>query len=91
MGEAVWTVETLRDRSGKQPIAIGSCRVARRLGSMQSRRGLSLGSRVSGFRRRRARELDASTCEVASSEKCQREVMHHISSNRKKLISAWLA
>jgi hypothetical protein len=34
---------------------------------------------VSGLRRRRARELDASTCEAASSEKCQREVNYRLS------------
>jgi hypothetical protein len=46
--------------------------------------------RVSGFQRRRERELDASTCEVASSEKCQREVMHRISLNRENSISTWM-
>jgi hypothetical protein len=74
MGEVVWMVETLRDRSGEQPIAVGSCRVARRLGSVQSRRGLSSGSRISGFRKKRAQELGAPTHEVAKCEVARRKI-----------------
>jgi hypothetical protein len=74
MGEAVWMVETLRDRSGEQPIAVGSCRVARRLGPRQSRRGLSSGSRILGFRKKRVKELGALNHEVTKCEIARRKI-----------------
>jgi hypothetical protein len=67
-------VETLGDRSGEQPIAVGSCRVARRLGTGQSRRGPSSGSRISGFHKKRVQELGAPTHEVVKCEIARRKI-----------------
>jgi hypothetical protein len=51
-------------------LQLARLRVARR----EKRKSTIADFRVSGFQRRRARELDASTCEVAIGKKCQREV-----------------
>jgi hypothetical protein len=54
----------------------GGARVVDRQTCVAWEKGVNtpLTSRVSGIREIRARELDATTCEVASCEKCERKV-----------------
>ena len=74
MREVVWMVETLRDRSGEYPIAIGSCKVARWLGPGKSLRGPSSGSHILGFCKKRVQELGSSTHEVMKCEIARRKI-----------------
>jgi hypothetical protein len=83
-----WTCEVLSSENARRIINIASrgfmkerCQdlmlqlMKWRVVRSEKRKSIVADFRISGFQRRRARELDASTCEVMSSEKCQREVL----------------